>query len=107
MQEQAKESEYTRRKLERARQEVVHHMTKIKNEKDDLEREVNIKVQYWKFLYYYIYNYLQNSVLKEALEAERKGHTLPQTPGCSLHDELELKNQVSLFKLIKLNKKLN
>lgn len=40
MQEQAKESEYTRRKLERARQEVFHHMTKIKNEKETLEREV-------------------------------------------------------------------
>lgn len=40
LQEQAKESEYTRRKLERARQEVVHHMTKIKNEKESLEKEV-------------------------------------------------------------------
>lgn len=40
LQEQAKESEYTRRKLEKARQEVVHHMTRIKNEKDSLEREV-------------------------------------------------------------------
>ncbi|CAG9818909.1 unnamed protein product [Phaedon cochleariae] len=41
LQEQAKESEYNRRKLERARQEVVHHMTKIKNEKDYLEKEVS------------------------------------------------------------------
>ncbi|XP_050300889.1 uncharacterized protein LOC126739305 [Anthonomus grandis grandis] len=53
LQEQAKESEYNRRKLERARQEVVHHLTKIKNEKEFLERE--------------------NDQLKEALEAERKG----------------------------------
>ncbi|CAH1968023.1 unnamed protein product [Acanthoscelides obtectus] len=53
LQEQTKESEYTRRRLERARQEVVHHMTKIKNEKDSLERE--------------------NDQLKEALEAERRG----------------------------------
>ncbi|KAH1008764.1 uncharacterized protein LOC109539367 [Dendroctonus ponderosae] len=55
IQEQAKESEYNRRKLERARQEVVHHLTKIKNEKETLERE--------------------NDKLKEALEAERKGLT--------------------------------
>lgn len=41
IQEQAKESEYNRRKLERARQEVVHHLTKIKNEKETLEREVS------------------------------------------------------------------
>ncbi|KAJ8957078.1 hypothetical protein NQ318_007291 [Aromia moschata] len=53
LQEQARESEYNRRKLERARQEVFHNMTKIKNEKESLERE--------------------NDQLKEALEAERKG----------------------------------
>ncbi|CAG9770402.1 unnamed protein product [Ceutorhynchus assimilis] len=53
LQEQAKESEYNRRRLERARQEVVHHLTKIKNEKENLERE--------------------NDKLKEELEAERKG----------------------------------
>nr|CAI5819260.1 unnamed protein product [Callosobruchus analis] len=53
LQAQTKESEYTRRRLERARQEVVHHMTKIKNEKESLERE--------------------NDQLKEALEAERRG----------------------------------
>ncbi|XP_066156952.1 myosin-8-like isoform X1 [Euwallacea fornicatus] len=53
LQEQAKESEYNRRRLERARQEVVHHLTKIKNEKEHLERE--------------------NDKLKEELEAERKG----------------------------------
>ncbi|XP_076272885.1 uncharacterized protein LOC143204240 isoform X2 [Rhynchophorus ferrugineus] len=60
LQEQAKESEYNRRKLERARQEVVHHLTKIKNEKESLERE--------------------NDQLKEALEAERKstGRYVPQ-----------------------------
>lgn len=40
LQEQAKESEYNRRKLERARQEVVHHLTRIKTEKEYLEREV-------------------------------------------------------------------
>ncbi|KAI4471792.1 hypothetical protein MML48_1g14263 [Holotrichia oblita] len=39
LKEQAKESESTRRKLERARQEVFHHMTKIRNEKENLERE--------------------------------------------------------------------
>lgn len=53
LQEEARQSEYNRRKLERARQEVVHHLTKIKNEKESLERE--------------------NDQLKEALEAERKG----------------------------------
>lgn len=53
LQEQAKESEYNRRKLERARQEVVHHLTRIKTEKEYLERE--------------------NDKLKEELEAERKG----------------------------------
>jgi uncharacterized protein YukE len=53
MTEQARESEHTRRKLERARQEVFHHMTRIKSEKESLERE--------------------NDQLKEALEAERKG----------------------------------
>ncbi|XP_060534620.1 uncharacterized protein LOC132707018 [Cylas formicarius] len=52
LREQARESEYTRRKLERARQEVVHHLTKIKSEKESLERE--------------------NDQLKEQLEAERK-----------------------------------
>ncbi|KAI4471809.1 hypothetical protein MML48_1g12426 [Holotrichia oblita] len=52
LKEQAKESESTRRKLERARQEVFHHMTKIRNEKENLERE--------------------NDQLKEALEMERK-----------------------------------
>lgn len=41
LKEQAKESESTRRKLERARQEVFQHMTKIRNEKENLEREVN------------------------------------------------------------------
>ncbi|XP_044270769.1 uncharacterized protein LOC123015220 [Tribolium madens] len=51
--EQARESEHTRRKLERARQEVFHHMTRMKYEKESLERE--------------------NDQLKEALEAERKG----------------------------------
>jgi hypothetical protein len=40
MTEQARESEHTRRKLERARQEVFHHMTRIKSEKESLEREV-------------------------------------------------------------------
>lgn len=38
--EQARESEFTRRKLERARQEVFHHMTRMKHEKESLEREV-------------------------------------------------------------------
>lgn len=40
LKEQARESESDRRKLEKARQEVFHHMTKIKNEKENLEREV-------------------------------------------------------------------
>ncbi|XP_022915753.1 uncharacterized protein [Onthophagus taurus] len=53
LKEQARESEFTRRKLERARQEVFQHMTKIKSEKEHLERE--------------------NDQLKEALELERKG----------------------------------
>ncbi|XP_030762818.1 FK506-binding protein 15-like [Sitophilus oryzae] len=53
LQGQARESECNRRKLERARQEVVHHLTRMKNEKESLERE--------------------NDQLKEALEAERKG----------------------------------
>ncbi|KAL1517361.1 hypothetical protein ABEB36_001132 [Hypothenemus hampei] len=53
LQEQARESECNRRKLEWARQEVVHHLTKIKNEKESLERE--------------------NDKLKEELEAQRKG----------------------------------
>lgn len=44
MKEQARESESDRRKLERARQEVFHHMTIIKNEKENLEREVNINI---------------------------------------------------------------
>lgn len=37
---QARASESDRRKLELARQEVFHHMTLMKNEKEDLEREV-------------------------------------------------------------------
>lgn len=39
LKDQAKESESNRRKLERARQEVFRHMTKIKSEKESLERE--------------------------------------------------------------------
>ncbi|CAH0546518.1 unnamed protein product [Brassicogethes aeneus] len=75
LQEQSKESECNRRKLERARQEVVHHMTKIKNEKDDLERE--------------------NSVLKETLECERKVifQNISQQQGCRLHGQMELKSK--------------
>nr|XP_023014887.1 tax1-binding protein 1 homolog [Leptinotarsa decemlineata] len=69
LQEQAKESEYNRRKLERARQEVVHRMTKIKNEKDSLERE--------------------NDQLKEALEAERRGMGNYLIRGRELNDNLE------------------
>lgn len=53
LKEQAKESEINRRKLEKARQEVITHMTKIRDEKEHLERE--------------------NDQLKETLEAERKG----------------------------------
>lgn len=53
LKEQAKDSEINRRKLEKARQEVITHMTKMKDEKEHLERE--------------------NDQLKETLEAERKG----------------------------------
>lgn len=44
MKEQARESEVNRRKLEKARQEVITHMTKIKTEKEHLEREVNKQI---------------------------------------------------------------
>lgn len=40
LKEQARESESTRRKLESARQEVFQHMTKMRTEKESLEREV-------------------------------------------------------------------
>ncbi|XP_056641636.1 uncharacterized protein LOC130901921 [Diorhabda carinulata] len=81
LQEQAKESEYNRRKLERARQEVVTHMTRIKNEKDSLERE--------------------NDQLKEALEAERKGVGKFLIQGRHSNDDLCcMEKQVEDFKLM-------
>ncbi|XP_072390832.1 uncharacterized protein [Diabrotica undecimpunctata] len=81
LQEQAKESEYNRRKLERARQEVVTHMTRIKNEKDSLERE--------------------NDQLKEALEAERKGMGKYLIQGRQLNDDLYcMEKQVENLKLM-------
>lgn len=73
LKEQARESESDRRKLERARQEVFHHMTRMKCEKENLEREVYFKcfnIMFYVFLQNY---FLQNDQLKEALEAERKG----------------------------------
>ncbi|KAL3283932.1 hypothetical protein HHI36_018100 [Cryptolaemus montrouzieri] len=50
---QSKESEKTIKKLEAARHEIVQHMTKLRDEKECLERE--------------------NDHLKETLEAERQG----------------------------------
>lgn len=81
LQEQAKESEYNRRKLERARQEVVTHMTRIKIEKDSLEKE--------------------NDQLKEALEAERKGMGKCLIQGRQLNDDLYcMEKQVEDLKLM-------
>lgn len=79
LKEQARESESNRRKLERARQEVFRHMTKIKNEKDILERE--------------------NGQLKEALEAERKGFgRLKREPSAEPEREPTSEEQVLTLK---------
>ncbi|CAH1105397.1 unnamed protein product [Psylliodes chrysocephalus] len=78
---QANESEYNRRKLEKARQEVVTHMTRIKNEKDTLERE--------------------NDQLKEELEAERRGLGKYLIRGRQLNDDLYcMEKQVEDLKLM-------
>ncbi|CAH1141502.1 unnamed protein product [Phyllotreta striolata] len=68
LQVESTESEYTRRKLEMARQEVVAHMTIIKNEKDELEREID--------------------QLKEALVIERSGIGKFIVQGKRLNDDL-------------------
>ncbi|KAJ8916925.1 hypothetical protein NQ315_013396 [Exocentrus adspersus] len=85
LKEQARESEFNRRSLERARHEVVHHMTKIKNEKEYLERE--------------------NDKLKETLETERRNmdRYLMEVQRRTPNNLDPLENQEEVCKLIDYN----